>query len=105
MAQCGAGVTLAPDDGADESRRLVDERDVGRITDAITTVLATGSFGLGARRVADEMAASPSVDDVLATLVHGDRSAPGEGEGVASDPAETSMARMPRPMRNRPPKP
>ena len=76
VAQCGAAVTLAPDGGADESRRVVDQRDVGRITDAITTVLGTSSYRLSAQRVAAEMAASPTVDDVLATVVLGDRSAP-----------------------------
>ena len=71
VAQCGAGLTLARDDEGTGRRRVVDHRDAERITEAITEVLGKNSFRVGAERVAAEMAAAPTVDDVLATVVDG----------------------------------
>ncbi len=71
VARGGAGVTLAPDPTGEDERRVVDGRDAGRIAEAVTAVLATGSYRLGAERVAAEMAAAPTADEVLAGLLAG----------------------------------
>ena len=72
VADCGAGLVVEPDRGGDNSpRRLLGDGDVPRIVDAIEGVLATASYRRNARRIALEMAAAPSVDEVLEALLAG----------------------------------
>lgn len=81
ITDAGAGLTVEAEQGtASGLRQVVGDEDVPRIAEAIRTVLATTSYRRQARRIAAEMAATPTVDDVLDTLVLG---------GVDSWPATT----------------
>ena len=72
VAECGAGLVVEPERGrADGSRRVVGDDDAPRIARAIKAVLADASYRRNARRVAIEMAAAPTVDDVLEGLLAG----------------------------------
>jgi UDP:flavonoid glycosyltransferase YjiC (YdhE family) len=65
IAQAGAGVLVEP------SCAGLGEEDAPRIAAAITTVLATPTYQQLAGRLAAEMAATRSVDEVLAALLAG----------------------------------
>lgn len=72
ITDAGAGLTVEAEQGATSNRRrVVGEEDGPRIAEAIRTVLAAVSFRDDARRIAAEMAATPTVDDVLDTLLAG----------------------------------
>jgi MGT family glycosyltransferase len=72
ITDAGAGLTVEAEQEATSSlRQVVGDGDAPRITEAIRTVLATASFGDDARRIAAEMAATPTVDDVLDTVLLG----------------------------------
>jgi UDP:flavonoid glycosyltransferase YjiC (YdhE family) len=72
VADCGAGLVVEParrdDDGV---RSVLGDGDAPRIADAIDAVLGTASYGRNARRIAREMAAAPSVDEILDALLAG----------------------------------
>jgi UDP:flavonoid glycosyltransferase YjiC (YdhE family) len=65
IAQAGAGPLVEP------TRTGLGEEDAPRIAEAITTVLARPTYRQEAGRLAAEMAATPSVDDVLTALLTG----------------------------------
>jgi hypothetical protein len=65
IAQAGAGILVEP------SRPGLGEEDAPRIADAITTVLATPTYRQKAGRLAAEMAATASVDEVLTAMPTG----------------------------------
>jgi MGT family glycosyltransferase len=70
VAGCGAGLMIEPEEGdANRPRRILGHADVPRIVDAINAVLGTVSYGLNARRIAREMSAAPTVDQVLEALL------------------------------------
>jgi UDP:flavonoid glycosyltransferase YjiC (YdhE family) len=72
VADCGAGLVVEPEGGDDDgTRRVLGDRDVPRIADAIDAVLGTASYRHNARRIARETAAAPSVDEVLDALLAG----------------------------------
>ena len=72
VADCGAGLVVEPKGGDDDgTRRVLGEGDAPRIADAIDAVLGRASYGRNARRIAREMAAAPSVDEVLDALLAG----------------------------------
>jgi len=71
IADAGAALTVEAEPTGEASRRLVGDDGAPRIANAIERVLAAPSFRRQARRVATEMAATPTVDDVLATLLPG----------------------------------
>jgi hypothetical protein len=72
IADAGAGLTVEADQGdASSLRQVVGDEDAPRIAEAIQTVLATTTFRSHARRIAAEMAATPTVDDVLDTVLLG----------------------------------
>jgi UDP:flavonoid glycosyltransferase YjiC (YdhE family) len=72
VADCGAGLVVEPERGNDHgTRRVLGDGDVRRIADAIQAVLGTASYRRNARRIAREMAAAPSVDEVLDALMAG----------------------------------
>jgi UDP:flavonoid glycosyltransferase YjiC (YdhE family) len=70
VAEAGAGVVAVPDPGG-SAGALVGAGDTERIADAVRTVLAVPSHRLAAGAVGAEMAASPTVDDVLGQLLAG----------------------------------
>lgn len=69
VAASGAGLVVYTDSGPQGHRRPPERADAPRIRQAIAEVLATPSCGTAARRVADEMASAPDIDDVLRGLV------------------------------------
>ena len=72
VADCGAGLVVEPEGGNDDgTRRVLGDGDVPRIADAIEAVLGTASHRRNAGRIAREMAAAPSVDEVLDALLAG----------------------------------
>ena len=72
VADCGAGLVIEREHkGTDNPRRVLGARDVPRIVEAIDAVLGAASFGRNAGRIALEMAAAPTVDDVLEALLAG----------------------------------
>jgi len=71
IADAGAALTIETEPADDGSRRLVGDDDAPRIADAITSVLGTPSFRRHSRRIAAEMAATDTVDDVLENLLRG----------------------------------
>ena len=72
VSDCGAGLMIEPEHGvADDPRRVVGDADVPRIVDAINAVLETASYRRNARRIALEMAAASTVDEVLEALLAG----------------------------------
>jgi UDP:flavonoid glycosyltransferase YjiC (YdhE family) len=72
VADCGAGLVIEPEGGDDDgTRRVLGDRDVPRIAHAIDAVLGAASYRRNAHRIALEMAAAPSVDEVLDALMAG----------------------------------
>jgi len=71
IADAGAALTIEARPPEEGSRRLLGADDAPRIADAITSVLATPSFGRHAHRIAAEIAATDTVDDVLEHLLRG----------------------------------
>jgi UDP:flavonoid glycosyltransferase YjiC (YdhE family) len=72
VAKSGAGLVVEPEGGDDDGvRRVLADRDAPRIADAIDAVLEAASYRRNARRIAREMAAAPSVDEVLDALLAG----------------------------------
>jgi hypothetical protein len=72
VAEAGAGLTVeAARESAGSPRLVIGDKNAPRIAQAIEAVLATTSFRRHARRIGAEMAATPSVDDVLDTLMAG----------------------------------
>jgi UDP:flavonoid glycosyltransferase YjiC (YdhE family) len=72
VADRGAGLVIEPKGGDDDgTRRVLGDRDVPRIAAAIDAVVGTASYRRNARRIALEMAAAPSVDEVLDALLAG----------------------------------
>ena len=72
VADSGAGLVVEPEGGDDDGvRRVLADRDAPRIADAIDAVLEAASYRRNARRIAREMAAAPSVDEVLDALLAG----------------------------------
>ena len=70
VSDCGAGLVIEPEGGDDDgTRHVLGDRDVPRIAAAIDAVLGTASYRRNARRIALEMAAAPSVDEVLDALL------------------------------------
>jgi UDP:flavonoid glycosyltransferase YjiC (YdhE family) len=67
VAAAGAGVVVEPARGAAANERLGPEH-AAQIRSAIEAVLAEPAYRRGARQVADEMRATPSVAEVLTTL-------------------------------------
>ncbi len=77
IAAAGAGLVVEAEPGAgDGSRRAIAEDDAPRIAGAVDTVLGEPSYRLQARRIAAEMAATPTADEVLATVLTGTRRTP-----------------------------
>lgn len=69
VAEAGAGLVVeAQPGGPDAPRRVVGEGDAPRIATAIETVLRTPSYKQEASRIALEMAAGPTIDQVLDNL-------------------------------------
>jgi UDP:flavonoid glycosyltransferase YjiC (YdhE family) len=64
----GAAVVVEPDRGAERGIGILEPRHAPRLRAAIETVLGDPSYGRAASRIADEMAALPAIDDVLARL-------------------------------------
>jgi hypothetical protein len=72
VAESGAGLVVEPEGGDDDGvRRVLADRDAPRIAAAIDAVLEAASYRRNARRIAREMAAAPSVDEVLDALLAG----------------------------------
>jgi UDP:flavonoid glycosyltransferase YjiC (YdhE family) len=72
VAECGAGLVIEPEQGhADGRRRVLGEADAPRIAHAIEAVLGATSYRRNARRIAIEMGAAPTVDDVLEAVLAG----------------------------------
>lgn len=70
VAEAGAGLVVeAQPGGPFAPRRVVGEADAPRIAAAIETVLQTAGYRQEAGRIASEMAASPTIDEVLDTLL------------------------------------
>ena len=69
VAEYGAGLVVEVDGQSGDSRTVIASEDAPRISAAIETVLATPSYRERARDLADEMAATPTVDVALAGLL------------------------------------
>ncbi|MGZ8735003.1 MAG: glycosyltransferase, partial [Acidimicrobiia bacterium] len=69
IADSGAGLVVAAEQRLGRARRVIDESDAPRIARGIDTVMATPAFGSRARRIADEMAATRDVDELLTGLL------------------------------------
>jgi UDP:flavonoid glycosyltransferase YjiC (YdhE family) len=68
----GAGLIIEADQPRVEPfRRVIGEEDAPRIAEGVRTVLATPSYRRRARRIAAEMAATQTVDEVLSSLLTG----------------------------------
>jgi UDP:flavonoid glycosyltransferase YjiC (YdhE family) len=79
LARSGAGVVVeAPAAEIDGSRSPIGRDDAPRIAEAISVVLASGAYRRQAGRVAAEVGAAPTADEVIGQLL-GDRA----GEGGA----------------------
>jgi UDP:flavonoid glycosyltransferase YjiC (YdhE family) len=68
VAAAGAGLVVGPEPGAAERRARIAPDDAPRIRAAIETVLATAAFGEAAQRIAADMRAQPTVDELVASL-------------------------------------
>jgi UDP:flavonoid glycosyltransferase YjiC (YdhE family) len=68
VAGAGAGVLVEPVPGWTSAMDRIGEDDAPRLRAAIETVLGEPSYGEGARRLAAEMAALPSVDELIETI-------------------------------------
>ncbi len=72
IADRGAGLVVEAKESTGAPRRSgIGEQDAPRITAGITSVLATSSYRRSARRIAAEMAATQTVDELLTALVAG----------------------------------
>jgi len=72
VIDCGAGLVVEPENGrADGPRPVLGDDDAPRIAEAIHAVLGAASYRRNARRVAIEMDAAPTVDEVLEALLAG----------------------------------
>ena len=70
IARTGAGLVVEANPASTGGpRRVIARQDAPRVTAGIETVLADPSYRRQARHVADEVAAAPTVDAVLDTLV------------------------------------
>jgi UDP:flavonoid glycosyltransferase YjiC (YdhE family) len=70
IAAVGAGGTVEPEPRTTGSRRTpIGEGDAPRIAEAVTAVLAASSYRRQARRLATEIAAAPTADEVLDALL------------------------------------
>lgn len=68
IAETGAGLVVeAEPQHTGAPRRLVGHEDAARIAQGLEAVLGGPSYRREARRISDEMAATPTVDEVLAT--------------------------------------
>ena len=65
-AEAGAAVVVEPDRDAERGMGTLGPQHVRRLRAAIETILADPSYARAASRIADEMAALPSIDDLLA---------------------------------------
>jgi UDP:flavonoid glycosyltransferase YjiC (YdhE family) len=68
VAQAGAGIALAADEGGRRLLELPAAERVAGLGPAVTEVLADASYARSARRLADAMAALPDADAALAVL-------------------------------------
>ena len=66
VAEAGAAVVVEPDRDAERGMGTLGPQHVDRLRAAIETILADPSHAGAARRIAHEMAALPSIDDLLA---------------------------------------
>ena len=72
IADAGAGLIIEAEQGkAGSVRRVIGEEDAPRIANGIEAVLGTASYRRHARRIAVEMAATPTVDEILGALRSG----------------------------------
>ena len=72
IAEFGAGRIIEAEQGGHGGlRTVIKEEDAPRITEAIDKVLGSAAYRRQARQVAEEMTASPAVDQVLETLLSG----------------------------------
>ncbi len=72
IAEAGAGLVVEPPPhGTGGVRRVIAEEDAPRLAQGIETVLSTISYRAQAQRIAREMAAAPTVDEVLDALMTG----------------------------------
>ena len=69
IEQAGAGLVVETESGTSGPRRVVGESDVPRIADCIEAVLGNPSYRQRAGRIASEMAAAPTIDQVLDGLL------------------------------------
>ncbi len=69
MAGAGAGVVIDTGHESKGGRRPFSRDDAPRIAEAIETVRGGPSYRENARRIADEMAAAPTVDALLDKLM------------------------------------
>lgn len=67
VATAGAGLVVEADGGT--RTRVVDDRDIARIRDAIDTALATPAYKERAQAIAASMTATPSAQEVLDALL------------------------------------
>jgi UDP:flavonoid glycosyltransferase YjiC (YdhE family) len=67
-AGAGAAVVVEPDRDAERGMGTLGTQHAPRLRAAIETILADRSYARAASRIADEMTALPSIDDVLARL-------------------------------------
>jgi UDP:flavonoid glycosyltransferase YjiC (YdhE family) len=73
VAAAGAAVVVEPRRDADRGMGTLGPEHVPRLRAAIETSLADPSYARAARRIADEMAALPSIDDLPARLIRAQR--------------------------------
>jgi len=70
IAGTGAGLVVEADPPSTGGpRRVIAQQDAPRVTEGIETVLADPSYRRQARHIAEEVAAAPTVDAVLDTLL------------------------------------
>ena len=69
VVEIGAGVVVERAPGFGGLRALIDTTDVPRIRAAITSALADPDLRLRSGRIAEEMATTPDVDEVLDRLL------------------------------------
>jgi UDP:flavonoid glycosyltransferase YjiC (YdhE family) len=70
-AEAGAAILVEPDRDAERGMGSLGPQHAPRLRAAIATILADPSYARAASRIADEMTALPSIDDVLARLTAG----------------------------------
>jgi UDP:flavonoid glycosyltransferase YjiC (YdhE family) len=72
IAEAGAGLVVeVQSDSTGGVRRVIAEEDAPRIAQGIETVLGWPSYRIQAQRIAGEIAAAPTVDEVLDGLLNG----------------------------------